>query len=52
VEDGITAVRVRTGRIKGAAKLQRGLREARLSATVWRAAGRYLRENPCGLILF
>jgi O26-antigen biosynthesis N-acetyl-L-fucosamine transferase len=52
VEDGITAVRVRTGRIKGAAKLQRGLRETRLSATLWRGAGRYLRENPCGLILF
>lgn len=52
VEDGITVVRVRTGRIKGASKLQRGVREARLSSTLWRGAGRYLRENPCGLVLF
>jgi len=52
IEDGITVVRVRTGRIKGAAKWQRALREARLSASLWRGAGGYLRENPCDLILF
>ena len=52
IENGITIVRVPTGRIKGAAKLQRGLREARLSATLWRGAAAYLHKNPCGLILF
>jgi glycosyltransferase involved in cell wall biosynthesis len=52
VEDGITVLRVRAGQIKGAAKLQRAIREARLSATLWRGTGNYLRENPCELILF
>jgi O26-antigen biosynthesis N-acetyl-L-fucosamine transferase len=52
IEEGITVVRVKTGRIKGAGKWQRGLREARLSSDLWRGAQSYLRENPCELILF
>jgi O26-antigen biosynthesis N-acetyl-L-fucosamine transferase len=51
-EDGVTVVRVRTGRIKGATKIQRALREARLSSTLWRGTGDYLLANPCELILF
>jgi O26-antigen biosynthesis N-acetyl-L-fucosamine transferase len=51
-EDGITVARVRTGRIKGARKLQRGLREARLSGVIWSAAKRFLSAQPCELILF
>ena len=51
-EDGVSVVRVRTGRIKGANKLQRALREARLSANLWRRAANFLRQNPCELILF
>jgi O26-antigen biosynthesis N-acetyl-L-fucosamine transferase len=51
-EDAITVARVRTGQIKGARKLQRGLREARLSSVVWSAAKQFLSAHPCELILF
>jgi O26-antigen biosynthesis N-acetyl-L-fucosamine transferase len=51
-EGGVAVVRVRTGRIKGAKKLERAVREARLSANLWRGAENYLRSNPCELILF
>jgi O26-antigen biosynthesis N-acetyl-L-fucosamine transferase len=51
-EDGITVARVRTGRIKGARKLQRGFREARLSGVIWSAAKRFLNAHPCEVVLF
>jgi O26-antigen biosynthesis N-acetyl-L-fucosamine transferase len=51
-EGGVTVVRVRTGRIKGAGRLARGMREMRLSADLWRGAESFLRANPCELILF
>ena len=51
-EEGITVVRVKNGRIKGANKMQRAIREARLSANLWRAAKSFLRKNPCELIMF
>ncbi len=51
-EDGITVVRVKSGRIKGANRIQRAIREARLSGNLWRGAKDFLLENPCDLILF
>jgi O26-antigen biosynthesis N-acetyl-L-fucosamine transferase len=51
-EEGITIVRVRTRQIKGARRLQRGIREARLSSLIWSSAKQFLGANPCELILF
>jgi glycosyltransferase involved in cell wall biosynthesis len=51
-EDGVTVARVQTAQIKGATKLQRALREAYLSANMWRRASNFLKGNPCDLILF
>lgn len=51
-EDGITVARIKSGRIKGASKILRAIREARLSANIWRAAKEFLRANPCDLLLF
>jgi glycosyltransferase involved in cell wall biosynthesis len=51
-EDGLSIARVRTGKIKGAALLLRGLREARLSRTLWNGARGFLKANPCDLIIF
>ena len=51
-EDGCTVVRVRTGKIKGAGKIQRAIREARLSADLWHGAMEFLRKNRCDLIVF
>jgi O26-antigen biosynthesis N-acetyl-L-fucosamine transferase len=51
-EDGITVARVRTGQIKGARKLQRAVREARLSGVLWSAAKQFLTAHPCELVLF
>ncbi len=51
-EEGITVVRVKNARIKGANKVQRAIREARLSANLWRGAKDFLRRTPCDLILF
>ncbi|MCP4377033.1 MAG: glycosyltransferase family 4 protein, partial [bacterium] len=50
--DGVTVVRVRTGRIKGASLAKRALNEAMLSWTIWRGAKKYFRENPCDLVVF
>ena len=49
---GVTVLRVRSARIKGASLLKRGLNEAMLSWTIWRAGRKYFRENPCDLIVF
>lgn len=51
-EEGVTVIRVRNGRIKGAGKWQRGIREVLLSRHLWRGAGDFLRRNPCDAILF
>jgi O26-antigen biosynthesis N-acetyl-L-fucosamine transferase len=51
-EDGVTVARVKTPRIKGTHKIQRAFCEAQLSGRIWRAAGSFLRENSCDLILF
>lgn len=51
-EEGVTVIRVKSGLIKGAHKVQRALREARLSRSLWRGAREYLTSNPCELIVF
>ncbi len=51
-EDGITVARVRSGNLKYTSRTMRGLRELRLSVTIWRKAKAFLKENPCDLIVF
>lgn len=51
-EDGLCIARVKTKRIKGASKLFRALREARLSSFVWQKARKFLTDNPADLIVF
>ena len=51
-EDGLRIVRVKSGRIKGTAKLLRALREVRLSQSIWRRTRPFLLANPADLILF
>ena len=51
-EDGVAVARVRTGRIEGARKLQRAIREARLSTSIWNTARQFLSAHPCDVILF
>ncbi len=50
--EGLRIVRVKTGKLKGAAKVLRAIREVRLSETLWHKAGKFLRANPCDLIVF
>jgi O26-antigen biosynthesis N-acetyl-L-fucosamine transferase len=51
-EEGLLVARVRTGRLKGAPKVLRAWREARLPATLWRNARKLFQEKPCDLIIF
>ena len=51
-EEGMTVLRIRTGAIKGASRLVRGVNEARLSHTFWSAAGDLFRAKPCDLIVY
>jgi len=51
-EDGVTVVRVKTGDLKYANKVLRGLRESLLSTKMWRRTRKYFQANPCELILF
>jgi O26-antigen biosynthesis N-acetyl-L-fucosamine transferase len=49
--EGVRVVRVRTGAIKGASRLARGINETRLSATTWRQAKHLLSEQRHDLIV-
>lgn len=51
-EDELLVVRVKNGQLKGAPKIQRGLREASLSETLWTRGIDFFRANPCDLIVF
>ena len=51
-EDGIRVARVKTPKIKGAAKLFRAVGEVRLSGLVWRRARHFLLENAADRIVF
>ncbi|MCI0627036.1 MAG: glycosyltransferase family 4 protein [Acidobacteria bacterium] len=52
VEEGLLIARIKTGRIKGASKVLRGLREVRLSVTLWRKGRNFFLRHPCELIVF
>lgn len=52
VEDGVTVLRVKTGKIKGAALWRRGWNEMRLPAVMWKAGRAFFERTRCGLIAF
>ena len=51
-EDGVTVLRIRSGRIKGAPKIIRGLNEASLSLILWRRGRRFFQDRPCDLVIY
>jgi O26-antigen biosynthesis N-acetyl-L-fucosamine transferase len=51
-EGSVEVVRVRTGRMKGAARWLRGVNEARLSSRVWGACRHYFRSRSFDFIVF
>ena len=52
IENGITVVRVRTGRMKGVSKLVRAINELRLPSLLWKSGREFFKKNPCDLIVF
>lgn len=52
IEDDLTIVRAKTGKLKGAWRPMRALREAQLSTLIWKRGKRFFAENPCDLIVF
>lgn len=50
-EDGVTVIRIRSGRFRGVSRPVRAWNEWRLSATMWRTAEQYFRDHPCRLIV-
>ena len=50
-EEGVTVVRVRSGRIKNASKYVRTINEVRLSQVLWSRGKRYFRGNRCDLVI-
>ncbi|HEX4948968.1 MAG TPA: glycosyltransferase family 4 protein [Blastocatellia bacterium] len=51
-EDDLQIVRVKTGQIKGAARVLRAWREIRLSATLWSKGKAFFKKHPHDLVLF
>jgi glycosyltransferase involved in cell wall biosynthesis len=49
---GITVLRTRSPRIKGAPLVLRAIHEIRLSGVMWRAGRTFFTEHPCDLIAF
>ncbi len=52
VENGVTVLRIRTGKIKGASKVVRAINEVRLSSVMWKAARGFFANHPCDLVVF
>jgi glycosyltransferase involved in cell wall biosynthesis len=52
IEDGIKVLRVRSGKIKSAAKIVRACNEMRLSKLIWNKGRHFFAENPCDLIIY
>ncbi len=52
IEEGVTVLRIRTGRFKGANKFVRAINEIRLSSLIWKSGKSFFRENVCDLIVF
>ena len=51
-EEGVTVLRVRTGRIKGASKVRRAINEWRLPSVLWKAGKSFFRSHPCDLVVY
>jgi len=51
-EEGMTVLRIKTGRIKSASRLVRAINEIRLSQTMWKGGGQFFIENPVDLIVY
>jgi len=51
-EDGVTVLRIKTGRMKGASKIVRGFNEANLSSVLWRRGKSFFEAHPCDLIVY
>jgi glycosyltransferase involved in cell wall biosynthesis len=51
-DEGVTALRIRTGRIKGANLLTRGINEARLSSVMWKHGKKFFCSRRFDLIVF
>jgi glycosyltransferase involved in cell wall biosynthesis len=51
-ENGIRVLRVRTGKIKTAARWVRGINEARLSDLMWKKGRHFFESHPCDLIVY
>ena len=52
VEDGVTVLRVRTGRIKGASLWRRGWNELRLPAVMWKAGRAFFEAKRADLVAY
>jgi glycosyltransferase involved in cell wall biosynthesis len=52
LEDGITVLRIKTGKIKGSSKALRALREIWLATNFWIKARQVFEQNRCDLIVF
>ncbi len=51
-EDGVRVARVRVGRIKGAGRVLRALREIRLSSVIWKRGRGFFEQNPHDLVVW
>lgn len=51
-EDGIKILRIRTGKIDGAAKICRGFNEMMLSLTLWHKGREFFQNNMCDLVVW
>ncbi|MEX2113675.1 MAG: glycosyltransferase family 4 protein [Pirellulales bacterium] len=49
---GITVLRVKSGKIKGAGRIRRAVNEARLSSTLWTKGRAFFAAHPADLIVF
>ena len=52
LEDGVTVLRIKTGRMKGASKIVRGFNEANLSSVLWHRGKSFFEAHPCDLIVY
>lgn len=50
-EEGVTVVRVRSGKIKNASKYVRTINEVRLSQVLWSRGKKFFRGNRCDLVI-
>ncbi len=51
-ENSVKVLRVRTGKIKTASRIIRGINEARLSEIIWKKGRSFFEHNPCDLIIY